>query len=75
MYKIYKQQILCHFILCYIDDVPSLNNPKFTNYADVMYSDELEIKDTTAVPKWGNCLDLRLEVDEDDRFYALHTTL
>ena len=35
-------------------DVLSLNNPKFNDYLDVIYPEELEIKDTTDAPKWVN---------------------
>ena len=49
----------------YLDDVLSLNNPKFNDYIDVIYPKELEIKDTTDAPKWANYLDLHLEFDED----------
>ena len=38
----------------YIDDVPSLNNPKFNDYINIIYLEELEIKDTTDAPKWAN---------------------
>ena len=31
----------------YIDDVLSLNNPKFGDYIDVIYPQELQIQDTT----------------------------
>ena len=37
----------------YIDDVLSLNNPKFNDYVDVIYPKELEIKDATAAPIYG----------------------
>ena len=56
----------------YIDDVLSLNNPKFNYYIDVMYPEELEIKDTTDSPKWANYLDLRLEFDEEGKLYTRH---
>ena len=36
-----------NFTYRYIDDVLSLNNPKFSEYLHHIYSDELEIKDTT----------------------------
>ena len=47
--------------------------PMGTNYyIDLIYLEELEIKDTrsTDAPKWANYLDLRLEFDEDGRFYT-----
>ena len=54
----------------YIDDVLSLNNPKFNYYIDVIYLKELEIKDTTDAPKWANYLDLHLEFDEDGKLFT-----
>ena len=54
----------------YIDDVLSLNNPKFYDYIYVIYSKELEIKDTTDAPKWDNYLDLHLEFDEDGKLFT-----
>ena len=51
-----------------MDDVLLLNNPKLNDYVDVIYPDELEIKGTDA-PKWANVLDLRLEFDEDGKFF------
>ena len=47
-----------------------MNNPKFNDYMDVIYPEELEIKDTTDAPKWANCLDHRLEFDEDGGLYT-----
>ena len=46
-----------------IDDVLSLNNPKFGDYIDVIYPQELQIQDTTDAGNWANYLDLRLEFD------------
>ena len=51
----------------YIDDVLSLNNPKFNDY--IIYPKELEIKDTTDAPKWANYLD-HLEFDEDGKLFT-----
>ena len=48
-----------------IDNVLSLNNPKFNDYNIFIYPKELQIKDTTDAPKWANYLDLHLEFDED----------
>ena len=47
----------------YIDDILSLNNPKFGDYIDVIYPQELQIQDTTDAGNWANYLDLRLEFD------------
>ena len=40
----------------YVDDVLSLNNPTFNYYIDVIYPEELEIKDNTDAPKDQNGL-------------------
>ena len=53
-----------------MDDVLSLNNPKFNDYIDVIYPKELEIKDTTDVLKWANYLDLHMEFDEDGKHFT-----
>ena len=43
-----------------IDDVLSINNPKFWDYIDYIYPVELEIKDTTDADHQGSYLDLDL---------------
>ena len=48
----------------------SFSNPKFNDYIDVIYPDELEIKDNTDAPQWANYLDLRQKLDEDGRLYT-----
>ena len=54
----------------YIDDVLSLNNPKFNDYIiDVIYPKELEIIDTTDAPKLANYLD-HLEFVEDGKLFT-----
>ena len=53
----------------YIDDVLSLNNPKFNYYIGVIYPEELDIKDTAYALKWANYLD-RVEFDEDGKLYT-----
>ena len=45
-------------------DVLSLNNPKFNDYIDVIYPNELEIRDTT------DYLDVHLEFDEDGKLFT-----
>ena len=63
--KFEKQKTSFNLTFRYIDDVLSLNNPKFNDYIiDVIYPKELEIKDTTDAPKWANYLD-HLEFVED----------
>ena len=51
----------------YIDDVLSLNNPKFGDYVNVIYPKELEIKDTTDKPTYASYLDLHLGIDNRRR--------
>jgi hypothetical protein len=46
----------------YIDDVLSLNNTRFGDFADRMYPTELEIKDTTDTDRSASYLDLHLEI-------------
>ena len=55
--KFEKQKTSFNLTFRYIDDVLSLNNPKFNDYIDVIYPNEIEIKDTTDAPKWANYLD------------------
>ena len=68
LYNIYKRvssrskKTSFNLTFRYIDDVLSLNNPKFNDYIYVIYPKELEIKDTTDYPKWANYLD-HLEFD------------
>ena len=66
-----QKKTSCNLTFRYIDDVLSLNNPKFNDYIDVIYPKELEIN-TTDAPKWANYLD-HLEFDEDGR-QTFHTT-
>ena len=56
----------------YFEDALSLNNSNFNAYIDVIYPKELEIKHPTYTysPKWANYLEVRLECDEDGRFYT-----
>ena len=68
--KFKKQKTSFNLTFYYVDDVLSLNNHKFNDYIDVIYPEELEIKNTTDAPKWVNYLDIRLEFDEDGKFYT-----
>ena len=43
--KFKKQKASFNLTIRYIDDVLSLNNRKFNNYIDIIYREELEIKD------------------------------
>ena len=54
-----------NFTFRYIDDVLSLNNPKFGDYVDFIYPAELEIKDTTDSILSASYLDIMLEIDKD----------
>ena len=51
----------------YIDDVLSLNNPRFGDFLHTIYPKELEIKDTTDSSKSASYLDLFLEIDRQGR--------
>ena len=64
--KFKKQKTSCNLTFPYIDNVLSLNNPKFNDYIDVIYPKELEIKDTIDAPKWANYL----EFDEDHKLFT-----
>ena len=56
-----------HYTYRYIDDVLSINNPKFGNNIDDIYPAELEIKDTTDADHRASYLDLDLSYDRDKR--------
>ena len=50
-------------IICYIDDVPSLNNTRFGDYIHRIYSNELEVQDTIDTQKYVSYIDLHLKID------------
>ena len=50
-----------NFTYRYIDDVLSINNPKFGDYIDFIYPVELEIKDTTDADHHASYLDLLMK--------------
>ena len=50
--KLKKQKTSFNLTFHYIEDVLSLNNPKFNDYIDVIYPKELEIKDITVPPHY-----------------------
>ena len=56
-----------NFTFRYIDDVLSLNNSRFGDFFDRIYPIELEIKDTIDTATSAPYLDLRLEIDSEDR--------
>ena len=51
----------------YIDDVLSLNNSRFGDFIDRIYTIELETKDTTDTDRPVSYLDLHLEIDSEGR--------
>ena len=55
------------FTYRYIDDVLSINNPKFGDYINIIYPLELEIKDTTDADHHASYLDLLLKYDNFHR--------
>ena len=55
------------FTYRYIDDVLSINKPKFGDYIDYIYPVELEIKNTTDADRQASYLDLDLSYDRDKR--------
>ena len=56
-----------NFTFRYIDDVLSLNNSQFSDYIDVIYPPELEIKDTTDSHNFASYLDLLLAIGDDNK--------
>ena len=54
-------------IFLYIDDVLSLNNSRFGNFADRIYPIELQIKDSTYTERYASYMDLHLEIDSKGR--------
>ncbi|KAK3097380.1 hypothetical protein FSP39_009127 [Pinctada imbricata] len=49
----------------YIDDVLSINNPKFADYLSSIYPSELEVKETTETNNSASYLDIMLSYDTD----------
>ena len=56
-----------NFTYRYIDDVLSINNPKFGDYIDFIYPVELEIKDTSDADHHASYLDLLMKYDNFHR--------
>jgi hypothetical protein len=50
-----------NFTYRYIDDVLSINNPRFAEFLPLIYPPELEIKETTDTASSASLLDLYLE--------------
>jgi hypothetical protein len=63
-----------NFKFRYLDDVLSLNNSRFGDFVDRIYSIELEIKDTTDTYRSASYLDLHLEIDSEGRLRMKLTT-
>ena len=73
--RVYKHQSLesrCNLTYRYIDDLLSINNPKFENYLGQMYPADLEIKDTAQSTTSASYLDLLLSIGKDGQ---LHTSI
>jgi hypothetical protein len=51
----------------YIDDVLSLDNSRFVDFPDRIYTIEFEIKNTTYTDRSASYLALHLEIDSDGR--------
>jgi hypothetical protein len=56
------------FAYRYIDDVLSINNPRFVEFLPLIYPSELEIKETTYTPSSASFLDIYLEFDDIGQF-------
>ena len=54
-----------NFTYRYIDDVLSINNPKFADYLSRIYPSELEVKETTETNNSASYLDIMLSYDTD----------
>jgi hypothetical protein len=50
----------------YIDNNISINNSRLNDLLDRIYTNDLEIKDTTYILKSVSCLDHYMEVDDAD---------
>ena len=61
-----------NFTFRYIDDVLSLNNSRFGDFVDRIYSIELEINDTTYTDY--SYLDIHLKIDSEGRLGTKFTT-
>ena len=56
-----------NFTYRYIDDVLSVNNPRFAEFLPLIYPPELKIKETTDTASSALFLDLYLEFDDNDQ--------
>ncbi|KAK3091363.1 hypothetical protein FSP39_019254 [Pinctada imbricata] len=57
-----------NFTYRYIDDVLSINNPKFADNLSSIYPSELEVKETTETNNSASYLDIMLSYDTDVKF-------
>ena len=57
-----------NFTYRYIDDVLSLNNPRFAEFLPLIYPPELEIKETTNTASSASFLDIYLEFNNIGQF-------
>ena len=48
-------------------DVLSLNNSQFHDYMQLIYPNELEVKDTTDTQRYASYLDIHLDIDNRRR--------
>ena len=48
-------------------DALSSNNSRFVGYPHLVYSNQLEVKDTTDTKKYVSYLDFHLEIDNGDQ--------
>jgi hypothetical protein len=63
-YKKIPEARAFNFTYKYIDDVLSINNPRFAEFVPLIYPPELEIKETTDTASSASFLDLYLEFDD-----------
>ena len=63
-YKKIHEARAFNFTYRYIDDVLSINNPRFAEFLPLIYPPELEIKETTDTASSASFLDLYLEFDD-----------
>jgi hypothetical protein len=59
-----------NFTYRYIDDVLSINNPRFAEFLPLIYPPDLEIKETTDTASSASFLDLYLEFDDSGQLSA-----
>jgi hypothetical protein len=70
--NIKKVAVSFNYTFRYIDDVLSINNHDFHNYAHLIYHDELEIKDTTESDKSASYLNILLSIDSNGRLTSFY---